>query len=90
MKTSGSRREFLKVTTLSAATLSLLSPFSLLAGKQTDGSKGLLGSIRIQPIAGKNYPPSFLRLCERARFHTTKQAIRAVRQNGVECMLVHA
>ena len=40
--------------------------------------------VRLQPIAGKKYSESFLKLCERARFGTAQEAIKSVRDQITE------
>ena len=44
--------------------------------------------VRIQPVAGKKYSESFLKLCERARFRTAQEAIKSVRDQVTEFEIV--
>lgn len=37
------------------------------------------GKIRIAPLEGKKYSPSFLAFCERARFQSVKEAVKSVK-----------
>ena len=44
--------------------------------------------IRVRPIAGKKYSPSFLRLCKRARFGSAHEAVSWAKARKVTCLLV--
>ena len=46
------------------------------------------GKIKIQPIRGKKYSESFLKLCERGRFRTAQEAIRSIRDQVTEFEIV--
>ncbi|MBX7157006.1 MAG: hypothetical protein K1X66_01275 [Verrucomicrobiae bacterium] len=60
-----------------------------LLGASASGVKFLnRGKICIKPIPGKKYSPSFLKLCERARFHTVQEAIKSVRDQVTEFEVV--
>jgi hypothetical protein len=75
-----SRKEFLSVTGLAlAGTFTISSPFLSFLNK---------GKYRIQPIAGKKYSPSFLAFCERARFHSVKEAVKCVKDQTSEFQVV--
>lgn len=44
--------------------------------------------IRIKPIKGKKYSPSFLAFCKRARFHSVKEAVKCVKDQTSEFQVV--
>ena len=46
------------------------------------------GKVRIQPMTGKKYSPSFLAFCERARFHSVKEAVKCVKDQTSEFQVV--
>lgn len=65
------RRKFLKISGLAlSGALIITAPF-LTHFKR--------GKYRISPIEGKKYSPSFLAFCERARFHSVKEAVKCVK-----------
>ena len=45
--------------------------------------------IRILPIPGKRYSPSFLKFCETARFETVAAALGSVRNPRIEFKLAY-
>jgi hypothetical protein len=74
MELSISRRNLLKGACHSM-TVVMLAP---LAANTATAAKPAL-KLRIVPIAGKNYPVSFLKFAERARFDSVRDAIASVR-----------
>ena len=46
------------------------------------------GSIRIQPIEGIKYPPSFLKFAARARFENPRDAVASVRNRNLPFELI--
>lgn len=75
-----SRKKFLGVTGL-AITGTFIGTFPFLALLNK-------GKYRIQPISGKKYSPSFLAFCERARFHSVKEAVKCVKDQTSEFEVV--
>lgn len=74
------RKRFLGVTILaSTGTFIASSPILTFLNR---------GKYRIQPITGKKYSPSFLKLCERARFSTAQEAIKSIRDRITEFEVV--
>lgn len=74
------RRKFLKVSSL-ALTGTVMAATPFLSHLQK-------GKYRIQPIAGKKYSPSFLAFCERARFHSVKEAVKCVKDQTSEFQVI--
>jgi hypothetical protein len=79
------RKQFLKVTAVGAGAAALLSSVVFLPDRRDLDRANI---IRIRPISGRNYSPSFLRFCERAKFTSTKEAMQRVKNRGVEYLLV--
>ncbi|MGI8966141.1 MAG: hypothetical protein ACR2H1_08670 [Limisphaerales bacterium] len=53
-----------------------------------EATKKTVGAIRIQPIPGKTYSPSFLRFCQRARFSSVNEAVKRVRDRNIEYRVI--
>jgi hypothetical protein len=79
------RKSFLKVLGVAFAGMAILPAphaFGSILGKTKPFA------IRIRPISGRNYSPSFLRFCERAKFSSAREAIKKVKNRRVEYLLV--
>ena len=74
-----SRKSFLKTVGFAGPALALF-PFLATAALTPEVTAG---KIRIQPLSGKKYSPSFLRLSARARFNSIEDALRRVKNRRV-------
>jgi len=84
MIASISRKRFLKLFGLSSATM-MAFPFFRLSRKHSP--KKPAGPIRIRPLAGRHYSPSFVRFCQRARFKSARQALAHVKDRRLAYLL---
>lgn len=88
LRNSISRKQFLKVFTLLAGTFALPIGFLKLAHNSTAPNEDRkCKGVRIRPLEGKTYTPSFLAFCERARFESVEHALRSVSNRNVEFSL---
>jgi hypothetical protein len=74
------RKNFLKVFGLVFAGAAVF-PINHFLGSRPQKPKDVL--IRVQPISGRHYSPSFLRLCEHARFSSVEEALRHIKDRSV-------
>ena len=75
-----SRKKFLGITSLAiSGSFMAISPFLAFLNK---------GKYCIKPIEGRKYSPSFLAFCERARFHSVKEAVKCVKDQTSEFQIV--
>lgn len=79
------RKQFLKAAAPSAAVAATAPGLTFLSAKQRRSGTVV---IRIRPIAGKSYSPSFLRLCKRGRFRSVREAMKRVKDRSVEYLLL--
>jgi hypothetical protein len=78
-----SRKSFLKLTALTLGGVSLPLAFFRLPQRNNRTGDGLC-LFRIRPLPGRNYSPSFIRLCQRARFRNLNHALSCVRTRDIE------
>jgi len=79
-----SRKSFLKVLGWASAAAAFRVPAALRKSAPKQSSATVL---RIHPIPGKAYSPSFLRFCERARFRSAHEAVVRVKDRRIEYWL---
>jgi len=70
---------------VSAGAAGLFSSIGFLAGHHNQNRAGV---IRIRPISGTEYSPSFLRFSERMTFSSVREAVRKVKDRSVDYLLV--
>ena len=70
---------------VSAGAVGLFSSSGFLAGHDHQNRAGI---IRIRPVSGTEYSPSFLRFCERMKFSSVREAVRKVKDRSVGYRLV--
>jgi hypothetical protein len=79
MESQISRKKFIKLLGVSSAALVVCSALGF---GSKPASKKTAGHVRIRPLAGEHYSPSFLKFCERSRFQSTAEAMRKVRNRS--------
>lgn len=79
------RKSFCKLLGLCSASLLV---FPLTSCNTRSAAKKMTGHVRIRPVPGEHYSPSFLKFCERSRFQTAKEALRQVRNRTKAFVLV--
>jgi hypothetical protein len=84
-----SRKKFLKLAGM--GTLSLMAFTSIgLTSKATSKvtSQSAQAFVRIRPLPGKRYNPSFLKFCKHARFRSVEEAVRRMHNRTGSVLLV--
>lgn len=74
------RKSFLKTAGLASAAL-VASTLIASVARETEKAVSVapVKVIRVRPLAGKNYSPSFARLSQRVKFASVQDAVRRVR-----------
>ncbi len=79
------RKKFLKVAGVGAAAAATAPMFKVISQRDSSTRKTL---VRIRPIVGKHYSPSFLRFCQRTRFQSVQEAVSKIKDRSIGCRLI--